>query len=849
MCSIFFAIFSLSLRIKKKHKYLAQFRKWLLLLMALGMSTLFAQQATFVGIITDEYAQPIDNVVVTVEGTDLSTVSSETGMFELKVPAERELQIHLQHLSYRDTTLIVTLRKNQRERQMITLTSTGEQLEMVDVRGRGDDGFTRVDPNLTFKLPSPTGSVEALITTLPGISSTNELSSQYNVRGGNYDENLVFVNDIQIYRPFLIRSGQQEGLSFVNPDLTAGIKFSAGGFEAKYGDRMSSVLDVEYKQPTKYGGSLSASLLGCSGHVEGNVKDKFTFLLGVRFKSNAYLFKNLDTKGDYKPRFFDTQMLLTYKPVKKLEISLLGNFSINRYLFVPSDRTAVFGSLNTTLSRYTVYYEGQEVDKYENYLGALTFKYLADENNTYKFIVSSYYAREGETFDIRGAYALKDIEIDLGSQTDDISHELTERGVGTFMRHARNYINSLISAVDVRGTHKLPKQNTFSWGAKLQHELIDDQLSEWNFTDSAGYILPVIPTIPGEAVPFDDASRVLNINNYIYAKYPSLNTFRATAFVQDSWKFSSKNGTAFILNGGVRFHYWTFNNEFTASPRLSLVIKPDWKRDWEFRIKTGVYFQPPFYREMRDPQGVRHPETKSQESYQFIFASEYNFLMWRRPFKFTGEFYFKWLNNLITYTTNNMQITYSGINDAIGYATGVDLKLSGEFIKGLESWISLSLMKTKEKLVRDAEGNKLTGTEFVRRPTDQVFNINIFFQDHFPTLPQFRVHLNFVFGSGLPYWMPGVIHTNENCIKGPWYRRVDLGFSYMFLEQSRDRMRNKSKFIRSINNFGIYLEIFNLLNTANVSSYDWIKNTDNTYSRVPNYLTSRLINVKLAIDF
>lgn len=828
---------------------LAQFRRWLLLIVAFGVSTLFAQQAVFVGIVTDEYAQPVDNVVVTVLGTDFSTVSSETGTFELKLPAERELSIHLQHLSYRDTTFTVTLRKNQRERMMITLQSIGEQLDIVDVRGRGDDGFTRINPNLTFKLPSPSGGVEALIKMLPGISSTNELSSQYNVRGGNYDENLVFVNDIQIYRPFLIRSGQQEGLSFVNSDLTAGIKFSAGGFEARYGDRMSSVLDVEYKQPTKLGGSLSASLLGCSGHIEGNVKDKFTFLVGARFKSNAYLFKNLDTKGDYKPRFFDTQMLLTYKPIKKLEINLLGNFSINRYLFVPSDRTAVFGSLASTLSRYTVYYTGQEVDKYENYLGALTFKYLADENNTYKFIVSSYYAHESETFDIRGEYALKDIEVDLGSQTSDISHELTERGVGTFMRHARNFINSLISAVDVRGTHKLPKQNTLSWGAKVQNEIIDDQLNEWNFTDSAGYILPIIPTIPGDAVPFADASRVLNINNYIYAKFDPLSTFRITAFVQDAWKFSSKKGTSFILNGGVRFHYWTFNNEFTASPRLSLVIKPDWKRDWEFRIKTGLYFQPPFYREMRDNLGVRHPETKSQQSYQLIFSSEYNFLIWRRPFKFTGECYFKWLNNLISYTTNNMQITYSGINDAVGYATGVDLKLSGEFIKGLESWISLSLMKTKEKLVRDAEGNKLTDTKFVRRPTDQVFNINIFFQDHFPTLPQFRVHLNFVFGSSLPYWMPGTVHKQENCLKGPWYRRVDLGFSYMFLEQSRDRMRNKSKFLRAINNFGIYLEIFNLLNTGNVSSYDWIKNTDNTYSRVPNYLTSRLINVKLAIDF
>ena len=828
---------------------MAQLRRLLLIILLWGISSLFAQQATFVGIITDEYTQPIDNVVVTVLGTDLSTISSETGTFELKLPAERELQIHLQHLSFRDTTLVVTLRKNQRDRRIITLLSIGEQLEMVDVRGRSDDGFTRVDPNLTFKLPSPSGGVEALIKMLPGISSTNELSSQYNVRGGNYDENLVFVNDIQIYRPFLIRSGQQEGLSFVNSDLTAGLKFSAGGFEAKYGDRMSSVLDVEYKQPTKFGGSLSASLLGCSGHVEGNVKDKFTFLIGARFKSNAYLFKNLDTKGDYKPRFFDTQMLLTYKPINKLEISLLGNFAINHYLFVPSDRTAVFGNMTNSLLRYTVYYTGQEVDKYENYLGALTFKYLADEKNSYKFILSSYYAREAETFDIRGEYALKDIEVDLGSQTDDISHELTEKGVGTFMRHARNYINSLISAVDVRGSHKLPKQNTLNWGVKLQHERIDDQLNEWNFTDSAGYILPVISTTPGEAVPFTDASRVLNINNYVFAKYQPLNTLRITGFVQDSWKFESKKGTSFILNGGVRLHYWTFNNEITASPRLSLVIKPNWKKDWEFRIKTGLYFQPPFYREMRDAQGVRHPETKSQQSYQLIFSSEYNFLMWRRPFKLTGECYFKWLNNLVSYTTNNMQITYSGINDAIGYATGIDLKLSGEFIKGLESWISLSVMKTKEKLVRDADGNKLTDTKFVRRPTDQVFNINIFFQDHFPTLPQFRVHLNFVFGSDLPYWMPGTIHQQENCLKGPWYRRVDIGFSYMFLEQSRDRMRNKSKFIRAINNFGIYLEIFNLLNTGNVSSYDWIKNTDNTYSRVPNYLTSRLINLKLAIDF
>lgn len=817
--------------------------------MILCSTLLYAQHnATLVGIITDEYDQPVDHVMVTSTDGAQNTVSSETGTFEIKIPAEVPVEISLKHLAYQDTVIVFTLKKGQRERILIKMRSNGEQLEAVDVRGRSDDGFVRIDPQLSFKLPSPSGGIESLIKMLPGISSTNELSSQYNVRGGNYDENLVFVNDIQIYRPFLIRSGQQEGLSFANPDLTNSVKFSAGGFEAVYGDRMSSVLDIEYKHPTRYAGSLSASLLGFSAHAEGNVKDIFTFLVGVRYKSNAYMFKGLDTKGDYKPRFFDAQMLLSYKPVDKLEISCLGNFSINRYLFQPSDRTADFGSVVSTLSRYTVYYTGQEVDKYENYLGALTFKYTPNDKDVYKFIVSSYYAKESETFDVRGEYWLKDIELDLGSASEAVN-EVSERGIGSFMRHARNHINSLISAVDIRGTHKLPSRNTFSWGTKVQNEIITDQLNEWNFTDSAGYILPVSITIPGQEVAFNNPSRVLNINSYVYANYNPFSTFRVSGFAQDAWKFGSDSITAFILNAGVRLQYWTYNNEITVSPRLSLVIKPNWKHDWEFRMKTGIYFQPPFYREMRDAQGYRHPETKSQESYQFIFASEYNFRLWRRPFKFTGECYFKWLNNLITYEVNNMQIVYSGINDAVGYAAGVDLKLSGEFIKGLESWISLSLMKTKEKLVRDAEGNTLTDTKFVRRPTDQLFNINVFFQDHFPTLPQFRVHLNLVFGSGMPYWMPGTMHAEENCFTGPWYRRVDLGFSYMFFEQSRDRMRNHSKFARAINNFGIYLEIFNLLNTANVSSYDWIKNTDNSYSRVPNYLTSRLINVKLAIDF
>lgn len=810
----------------------------------------FAQKnGVLLGEIVDDYGQPLEQVYISVDSLQTTATSTRDGLFELLLPSQRRWTVRFRHIAHQDTALVVQLSAGEKRKIALRLSTRGEQLPAFHIVSHYDDGYVRIDPKLSTKLPSPSGGAESLIKMLPGVSSTNELSSQYNVRGGNYDENLVFVNNIQIYRPFLVRSGQQEGMSFVNTDLTNSVKFSAGGFEAKYGDKMSSVLDVEYKKPTKFGGSLSASFLGATAHVEGNVKNVFTFLLGIRFKSNSYLLKSLDTKGDYKPRFFDTQMLLSWKLSPKVDLSLLGNFARNQYLFAPTDRETNFGTLSTA-QRLTVYFDGQEVDRYENYLGGLTLDYRATDKDFLQFIVSSYYARETETYDIQSQYWLRDLEADLGS--DEVAQEVSVRGVGTFLEHTRNYLTALVTAADVRGTHKL-RHNTISWGVKGQNEIINDKIKEWELNDSSGYVLPHVPPTAGgfgDEVALDDPSRTLDFGYFLQSEN-ALNTYRISSFIQNTWKIDGDSATRFTLNTGLRLHYWTYNNEFTISPRVSFVYKPRWKQDWEFRIKTGLYYQPPFYREMRYADGSLNTNIKSQRSFQIVASSDYNFQLWRRPFKFTTEVYYKYLDNLIPYSVDNMKIVYSAENQAVGYATGIDVKLSGEFIEGLESWISMSLMKTAEDL-KDDDTRLSDGTiehhGYIPRPTDQRFAVNLFFQDNIPFYPQMRVHLNFVFASGLPYGAPNVERYKQT-LRMPWYRRVDVGFAYMFLEQGRDRMKHKTKFARAIKNAGIFLEVFNLLGTNNVSSYMWVSDLNNTRFSVPNYLTSRLINLKFMIEF
>jgi hypothetical protein len=811
---------------------------------------------TVYGTILDSQNTPVENVMVQSPQTENKAISTEDGNYQILLPAHVEVQLHFRHIAYLDTIISIQGAPNERRKIDMILVSVGSQLEGVSVSTTHYDGYMRVDPRLTFTMPSPTGGAEGLIKMLPGVSSVNELSSQYNVRGGNYDENLIFVNDIQIYRPFLVRNGNQEGLSFVNLDLTQAVKFSAGGFPAQYGDKMSSAMDVEYKKPKQLGGSFSISFLGTSAHLEGCVKNKqktrnvFTYLLGVRYKNNSFLLDSLDTRGDYRPNFFDTQMLLGWNISDKFEIAVLGNFSINKYQFIPSVRETVLNRGIET-QRIKFVFDGKEVDKYENYLGGLTFTYRPNLKNQFRFILSSYYAKESETFDIQSQYWLHDTEPDMA--TGEMK-EISLLAVGTNIDHARNYINFLVSAADVRGEHQLFKKNSFSWSIKVQNERIDDKINQWHLNDSAGYTLPYIPGTPSDSigVPFDDPSRDLVFGdfNYYYTSN-SLNTMRLTAFLQNNWKLDNAIDPKFTLHTGLRFHYWSYNKEFNVSPRWSLLYKPRWKKDWSFWLKSGVYYQTPFYREYRDIEGVLNPDIKSQFSYQVILASEYNFKMWNRPFKLSMEGYYKYLDRLISYYVDNIQIIYSGVNDSKGFATGFDARLSGELLEGLESWFSVSFLETMDKFIepyKNAEG-EMVEPKYKRRPTDQRFAFNLFFQDHIPGFRQLRVSLNFVYSTGLPYWNPDFVRTKKNTFKMHDYFRVDIGFSYIFFEQSRDRFKNKSKFIRAIKNAGIYFEVFNLLDNPNVSSYMWIKDTQNLRRSIPNYLTSRLINLKFAIEF
>ncbi|MDR2867950.1 MAG: TonB-dependent receptor [Bacteroidales bacterium] len=830
----------------------------LILIITLAAQVSAQKEATVSGVIRDQDGYPIEHVLVVNMANAKSSMSDASGKYELGITANQAVQLRFQHFTFGDTIITVTLKPNEKLKQDMTMLIAGTRLDPVSVKAAHDDGMTHINPKLMVKMPSPGGGVESLIKLL-GASSSNELSSQYNVRGGNYDENLIYVNDIQIYRPFLIHGAQQEGISFVNTDLTSAVSFSAGGFDAKYGDKMSSVLDVEYKTPVDYGGSVVGSLLGASGHVEGKVNDKLTFLAGIRYKNNAMMLRAMEKSSkkteappEYYPNMVDFQFMLNWNISPKFSINLLGNVNHNQYRFIPPEHKSVnFGSIEN-VKRFDVYYDGQEVDQYTTTVGGVTFQYQPNKKNRYRLILSAFYGNEKETYDILSEYFLKDVQANMSNDKDSIAEEGPTIGAGADLSHARNYLTTLVTTADFRGEHQL-KHNTLMWGFQLQKEIINDHLNEWTMTDSAGYTLPHLFTQPGDSVALDDLSRylILDENNVLKADHV-LDTWRLTGFVQDIWRIDGDSATRFTLNVGVRFNYWTYNNQIVVSPRISFNYKPRWKHDWQFRIKGGMYYQPAFYREMRNPQGELNPNIKAQRSFQILGAGEYNFKMWHRPFRFSTEVYYKYMDNLISYTVDNMRLLYSGKNDAVGYATGIELKLSGEFIRDLESWITLSLMQTKEDYIGDyhynKEGDLLRGG-YIRRPTDQRFSINVFFQDHVPFLPQLRVHLNLVFGSDLPISVPNAPHYLHAANHTTWYRRVDIGLAYMFLEQSRDRMKHKSKFLRAFKNAGIYLEIFNLLGINNVSSYQWVADYENNLYGVPNYLTPRLINLRLAFEF
>jgi hypothetical protein len=792
-------------------------------------------EARIYGKVTDTNGIPVEaaNVIV-LNVSNLGTSTNEAGRYDLLIPQDKDIIVEVSCLGYQSQKQTVNVGTGKRKQLNFELTQTVITLPIFDVMERYsfDDGIEKISPKVLHHLPGITGGVEGLIKSAGmGVFSNNEMSSQYNVRGGSYDENLIYLNGIEIYRPFLVRSGQQEGLSFINPDLVSSVKFSSGGFDPCYGDKMSSVLDVHYKKPTQFAGSLSASLLGASGHLEGATKDrKFTALFGARYQSNAYVFRQLQTKGRYNPTFTDGQLLLTYSPNSKWEFTLFGNYARNVYRLVPDTLVTRMGLVND-VKEYKVFYTGQEVDAYQTVYTAFIAKYSVSEKDNLRFLMSYFNSTEKETFDLEAQYFINDVNSSFG---DDNYGEVTSSlDVGKDFHHARNFLFSNIFHGELQGEHQL-KSNTLSWGMKFQGEIIDDELSEWRLFDSAGYSLPHLPTYPGQSVSYDDTARIISMGKNQLKVKNNLHTFRLSGFVQDRWNFGDSIHR-FALVGGLRFSYWTFNSEFILTPRLRLMYQPKIKADISVYLATGMYYQPPFYKEMRMADGMLNKDIKSQKSYHVILGMDYLFKIMRRPFKFSTEIYYKYLYSQITYTMDNVRIIYSGLNDATGHVAGIDVKLSGEIVHNLESWIAMSLMNGIESI---------DGNAYTPRPTDQRFSLNLFFQDRVPKLPMLKVHINLIYSTPLPASPPTV---RKYVRSSHHYFKADIGFSWQFIDGTT-RIGNKNPF-RFLHASYLTFEIANVLDFKNVLSYSWVSNMEGSYYKIPNYLTPRLFNVKLRFEF
>ena len=825
-------------------------------------SSIAQEKAVVFGKIVDEKGKALELVNVAISGLPGGTVTDRKGKYELGVPANTKVYIVVSFVGYEKEIEEVLLNAGERKEINKALKLTYTTLPMVEVESdlERTSNVVRLDPKLAFNISSASDGIPTLIKTLPGVASNNELSSQYSVRGGNFDENLIYVNDIEIYRPFLVRSGQQEGLSFVNSDLVSSLLFSAGGFDAKYGDKMSSVLDLQYKKPTEFGGSAAISLLGASLHLEGATPDrKFTYLTGFRYKTNQYLLNGLDTKGDYNPVFLDFQALLSYNISKKVEISFLGNLASNKYQLSPTSRETDFGTVQQA-QRLTIFFEGQEVDSYFNYLGGLTTTYKPNKHTQLKFIASGYNSQETETYDILGQYWIGRVETNFGSE--NFGDVVETQGVGSYLNHARNYLDVTVFNLAHKGSKEFRNQ-FMQWGVKYQRELIDDRMNEWVLIDSAGYSLPRPPDTPG--VPTTDEPFALYEVIRTAAK---INSNRYTGFIQNSWGIDP-DSSEFTITAGIRANYWDYNHQLVVSPRATASFKPNWEKDLLFRLSAGVYYQPPFYRELKNIDGEINTNQKAQSSFQLVGATDWNIQFWGRPFKFTTEVYYKFLNNLIPYQIDNVRIRYYAFEQSKGYASGIDFKVNGEFVKGIESWASLSFMGTKENIIGDyyydyfnEEGNKVgSGPEkntnagitnvgiepgFIPRPTDQRVNFSIFFQDYLPMNPTYKMSLTLIFGSSLPFGPPQS-PKYKHTLRMPPYRRIDIGFSKEIIgEHSRFSAKNPFRVFESL---WITAEILNLLQVNNTVSYIWVTDVYGRQYAVPNYLTPRQLNIKLAARF
>jgi hypothetical protein len=798
-----------------------------ILLILFALSAVFSSgqssNATFRGVVTDQNGNPLDMVNIGLKDYPLGTSSNREGKFLLRIPANREIVIIFSSLGYESVSDTINASAEENVYREITLNSTNLQLAEVVVteQRRRSGNVTRLDPKFTGLMPdAATGGVEALIKTLPGVSTNNELSSQYTVRGGNFDENMVYVNDIEIYRPFLIRAGQQEGLSFINSDMVSTIEFSSGGFSAKYGDKMSSVLDIKYRKPSQFRGSASMSLLGATAHFEDvALNGKLSHISGIRYKTNRYMLGGLDEKGNYNPQFVDFQTYITYQFSEKFNISFLGNAAQNQYQFIPQTRKTTFGTWQNPLNT-TIFFEGQEIDDFKTYLGALSANYHPNLNLNLKFSASAFKTSEKETYDILGQYYLNQLERNMSSE--EFGDSILNLGVGSFLNHARNTLDAHVFSFSHRGAFN-SENHLVNWGLKFQHEKFESKINEWIYRDSTGYSLP-----------YSDSEVLLY---YTLNSANKISSNRLTGFVQDTWSLPVSSGDLY-LNGGVRFNYWDFNDELLISPRASISFYPAWKHKMSFSLSAGMYHQSPFFKELKNREGDINYNSKAQRSFQVVAGSDLLFTAWDRPFRFTTEAYYKWLSRLVPYQIDNVQIRYLADQEAKGYATGIDLKINGEFVSGVQSWASLSLLETKEDIFNDGHG-------YIPRPTDQWVNFSLFFQDYLPGNPTWKMQLSGFYGARLPTGPPNS-ERFEDVFRMPPYRRIDLGFSKVLISAARPVKHN---FFRHINDMSLSLEVFNLLNIKNTISYFWVSSIYGDQFAVPNYLTDRKFNLKLTVKF
>jgi hypothetical protein len=811
-------------------------------LLLLSSSAIYAQKtATLTGKVVDEDHKPLTNVSIELLGKKQGTITNDTGFFKIIIPSNKVVSLIFSYTGYVPIQKNIILNTNEIEFITIRLkkdTSKLKEVEVKDNRRRRESGSVQIDPSKAGVNPSPIQGIEQLIKIFVG--SNNELTSQYSVRGGSYDENLIYVNDFEVFRPYLIRNGQQEGLSFINPELTNSVKFYNGGFQSKYGDKMSSVLDITYKKPKKFGGSTYIGLLEQGFHLEGTTaKNKFTYLIGVRNRSNRNLLSSQETKGNYIPSSSDVQALLNYKLNSKWEVELFGNLSATKFTLVPEESklsSSVFSPFYTANFGLDIYFDGKEKDAYTtNFIGVST-TYQPNKNLRLKWMLSRFNNNEKENIDITGAYLFGDRDFDKGSSTYGlISNPL---GAGLFQNYARNNLN--ITVWDAGHKGSLNKGNHFiQWGGNIQKQYIDDKLNEWEYTDSAGYALPYTLTS-------------LQLNKVLKGA-TRLNVTRISGYIQDNIQF--KNNTDFTLQAGLRFNYNDLNKEFFLSPRVSFSFIPQSKKDLVVKGAVGMYYQPPFYRELRRYDGSLNTNLKAQKSWQVSAGLDYNFTMFQRPARITTEAYYKNLWNVVPYDIDNVRLRYFGENEAKAYAVGIETRLYGELVKDAESWISFGIMNTKENLNNDTyyqytldNNNKpidssLVNVGWLRRPTDRLITFGMFFQDYLSTNKHIKFYMNTLYGSNLPYNIPGSIKYRNALIIEP-YIRVDIGLSALLLQPEKQNRRSYSPF-RNFESIWASLEIFNLIDRPNTISYLLIKDFQNNTFAMPNRLTPRLINLKI----